>query len=59
MFKIGEDQPLAAVDADLFFAGIAENFCRVGNAFGSCFLRPGAHFIFILIEPVAAKDMAL
>ncbi len=59
MLLNGEDQPLASVDADFFLASIAENFSRVCNSPGSCFLRPGAHFIFILVEPVAAKDVTL
>ena len=58
-FKIREDQPLASVDADFFLTSITENFSGVCNSSGSCFLRPGAHFIFILVEPVAAKDVAL
>ncbi len=55
----GEDQLLASVDADFFLASIAENFAGVCNSSGSCFLRPGAHFIFILVETIAAKDVAL
>ena len=50
---------LASVDDDFFFTSITENFSRVRNSLGSCLLCPGAHFIFILVEPVAAKDVAL
>src|SRR5579859_3287071 len=54
-----EDQPLAPVDADLFLTSIAENFAGICNSSGSCFLRPSTHFIFILVETVAAKDVTL
>jgi hypothetical protein len=57
--KLGEDRSLASVDADLFLTSIAENFSRVCNSLVSCFLRPGAHLIFILVEPIAAKDVTL
>ena len=47
------------MNANFFLTSIAENFTRVGHSFGSCFLGPGTHFIFILVESVAAKNMAL
>ena len=55
--KLGESRPLTTVDTDLFLTSIAENFSRVCYPLGSCFLRPGTHFIFILVEPIAAKDV--
>src|SRR5579859_3559160 len=50
---------LPPVNADFFLASVTENFSRICNSSGSRFLRPGAHFIFILVQPVAAKDMTL
>src|ERR1700738_1622476 len=50
---------LTSVNADFFLASVTENFSRICNSSGSRFLRPGAHFIFILVKPVATKDMTL
>jgi hypothetical protein len=49
----------ASMEADFFLTSIAEDFSRVCYSFGSCFLGPSAHFIFILVEPVATKNMTL
>jgi hypothetical protein len=49
---------LRSVDADFFLAGIAPDFAWIGDPLGSCFLNPGTHFILVLLEPVAAKDVA-
>ena len=55
--KVCKPQLLTPVDADFFLTSITENFSWIGHSSGSCFLRPGAHFIFILIKAVAAKDI--
>ena len=47
------------MNADFFLTSITENFSWVCHSFGSRFLRPSAHFIFILVKSVAAKDMTL
>jgi len=49
---------LPSMNADFFLPGIAPGFAGVGYPLISCFLHPGAHFILVLIEPVATKDLA-
>ena len=49
---------LPPVDANFFLAGIAPGFAGVGDPSGPCFLNPGTHFILVLVEPVATKDLA-
>ncbi len=49
---------LPPVDADFFLAGIAPDFAWIGDPLDSCFLNPGTHFILVLKEPVATKDLA-
>src|SRR6266852_4581492 len=47
-----------SVQADFFLPSIALDFMYVRHALGDGFLNPFVHFIFILIEPVTAKDVA-
>src|SRR5205085_6481391 len=51
--------PLPAVNADFFLTSIAPDFAGVGYPLSPCFLNPGTHFILVLIEPVATKNLAL
>src|SRR5436190_5580295 len=49
---------LPSMNADFFLPGIAPGFAGVGYPLGPCFLNPGTHFILVLVEPVATKDLA-
>ena len=49
---------LPSMNADFFLPGIAPGLAGIGYPLISCFLHPGAHFILVLIEPVATKDLA-
>ncbi len=40
-----------------FLAGIVPDVARIAHAFDARFLYPLVHFILILIESVAAKDI--
>ncbi len=40
-----------------FLPGIAPDFARIAHSFEARFLYPLIHFILILKEPVAAKDI--
>ena len=40
-----------------FLPGIAPDFARIAHSFAVRFLEPLVHFILILIESVAAKDI--
>lgn len=40
-----------------FLSGIAPDFARIAHSFDACFLNPLVHFILVLIESVAAKDV--
>src|SRR6266496_3776415 len=46
------------VQADFFLTSIALDFMYVCDAFSDGFLNPFVHFVFILIEPITAKDVA-
>ena len=39
-------------------SGIAPGVARIAHSFAVCFLYPLVHFILVLIESVAAKDIA-
>ena len=47
-----------SVQADLFLSGIAVDFMHVCYTLVDGFLDPFVHLIFILVEPVTAKDVA-
>src|SRR5215469_7332876 len=47
-----------SVQADLFLPGIALDFMHVCHALDDGFLNPFVHLVFILIEPVTARDVA-
>ena len=46
------------MDADFLLPSVAPDFAWVGDPLGSCFLDPGAHLVFVLVEPIAAQDVA-
>src|SRR5207248_11061116 len=56
--NLSNEAPLSFVDADFFLAGVAPDFARVGDPLGPCLLGPVAHLVFVLIEPIATKDVA-
>jgi hypothetical protein len=41
-----------------FLPGIAPGVAWIAHAFAARFLEPFVQFIFILVEPIAAKDIA-
>src|SRR5437868_9286955 len=47
-----------SVQADFFLSSIALDFMHVRYAFDDGFLNPFVHLVFILIEPITAKDVA-
>src|SRR5436853_5823177 len=47
-----------SVQADLLLPSIALDFMHVRYALDDGFLNPFVHLIFILIEPITAKDVA-
>src|SRR5260370_32523223 len=47
-----------SIQADLFLPGIALDFMHVCHALDDGFVNPFVHLVFILIEPVTAKDVA-
>jgi hypothetical protein len=47
-----------SVQADFFLPGIALGFMHVRDALDDGLLNPFVHLVFILIEPIAAKDVA-
>src|SRR5439155_11694528 len=47
-----------SVQVDFFLSSIALDFLHVCHAFTDGFPNPFVHFIFILVEPVTAKDVA-
>src|SRR2546423_10534384 len=47
-----------SVQADFFLPGIVLDFMHVRYALDDGFLNPFIHLIFILIEPITAKDVA-
>src|SRR6266705_4426964 len=47
-----------SVQADFFLTSIALDFMYVCDTFGDGFLNPFVHLVFILIEPITAKDVA-
>ena len=49
---------LPTMNADFFLSSVAPNIAGVRDPLSPCFLNPGTHFILVLIEPVAAKDLA-
>src|SRR5579875_1790208 len=49
---------LSPMDADFFLTSITPDFAGVCDSSLPCFLNPGAHFVFILIEPIATKYLA-
>src|SRR6266567_5333884 len=44
--------------SSFFLSGIVPDFARIAHSFDARFLYPLVHFILILIESVAAKDIA-
>jgi hypothetical protein len=46
------------MDADFLLPSVAPDFAWVGDTLGSSFLDPGAHLVFVLVEPIAAQDVA-
>src|SRR6266700_4207784 len=46
-----------SMKSHFFLTGIVPDFARVAHAFVACFLYPLVHFILILIESVATKDI--
>src|SRR6266568_3479981 len=48
-----------SVQADFFLPGIVLDFMHVRYALDYGFLNPFVHLIFILIEPITAKDVAM
>jgi hypothetical protein len=49
---------LPTMNTDFFLASVAPNIAGVRYPLRPCFLNPGTHFVLVLIEPVAAKDLA-
>ena len=49
---------LPSMSADFLLPGIAPGCAGVGYPLSPCFLDPGTHFILVLVEPVATKDLA-
>ena len=47
-----------SVQADFFLPSITMDFMHICQAFCDGLVNPFVHFIFILIEPVTAKDAA-
>ncbi len=47
-----------SVQVDFFLPCIAVDFMHVGYAPGDGFLNPFVHLVFILVEPVTAKDVS-
>src|SRR5260370_17454741 len=47
-----------SVQADFFLPSIALDFMHVRYALDDGFLNPFVHLVFILIEPITAKDVA-
>src|SRR6266581_7705260 len=47
-----------SVQADFFLPGIVLDFMHVRYALDYGFLNPFVHLVFILIEPITAKDVA-
>src|SRR5258706_12496226 len=47
-----------SVQADLFLPGITPDCMHVRDALGDGFPNPFVHLVFILIEPITAKDVA-
>jgi hypothetical protein len=47
-----------SVQADFFLSSIALDFMHVRYALDDGLLNPSVHLVFILIEPVTAKDVA-
>src|SRR5262249_14644771 len=45
--------------SSFLLSGIAPDLTRIAHSFAARFLYPLVHFIFILIEPVATKDIPL
>jgi len=45
------------VESSFFLSGIVPDFARIAHSFDARFLYPLVHFILILIESVAAKDI--
>ncbi len=43
--------------SSFFLSGIVPDFARIAHSFDACFLDPLIHFILILIESVATKDI--
>src|SRR5215469_5504119 len=50
--------PLRSIQTDFFLPGIVLDFMHVCHALANGFPNPFVHLIFILIEPVTAKDVA-
>jgi hypothetical protein len=46
------------MDADFLLPSVAPDFAWVGDPPGSCFLDPGAYLVFVLVEAIAAQDVA-
>src|SRR6266571_2031212 len=46
-----------SMKSSFFLSGIVPDFARIAHSFAACFLYPFVHFILILIESVAAKDI--
>ena len=49
---------LPTMHADFFLPGVTPNIAGVCYPLSLCFLNPGTHFILVLKEPVAAKNLA-
>src|SRR6059058_5478135 len=47
-----------AVQADFFLPSIVLDFMHIRYALDDGFLNPFVHLVFILIEPITAKDIA-
>ena len=52
MFRLGP------VQADFFLPGVALDFMHIRQALADGFPNPLVHLVFILIEPITAKDVA-
>src|SRR5712691_2468271 len=46
-----------SMKSSFFLSGIMPDFARIAHSFAARFLHPLVHFILILIESVAAKDI--
>ena len=56
--KVGWRGRSCAMQSRFFLPGIAPDAARILHAFAARFLEPLVQFILVLIEPIAAKDIA-